>query len=92
MATYNGMTKAKSSFHLNRFIVTGGNASASLTCTGIKTTSKILFVFHQTVAADVASSVMVDLDAVTIYADGLIRWTTATNSDQLDVFWTDVEK
>lgn len=91
MATYNGLLgKAKPSFNLCAFLVTGGDASAALTCTGIKTTSTILAVFHLSTAADLASIAQVDLDAVSISADDAVKYTTATNNDQLLVFWCDV--
>jgi hypothetical protein len=90
MATYNGMTKAKPRFNLNAFIVTGDTATTALTCTGIKTTSKILFILHQSTAAAFATSVMLDLDEVSIPAnDQIALASTDTTDDQLEVWWED---
>lgn len=91
MATYNGMLgKAKSSFNLCSFMCTGAGASSNITCTGIKTTSTILFAFHLSTASNLASIAQIDLDAVSITAADTIQYTTDTTSDGVWVFWVDV--
>ncbi|MCK4518116.1 hypothetical protein KAT92_05025 [Candidatus Babeliales bacterium] len=89
MATYNGMTKAKSNFHLGIFICTGAAASTGMTCTGITVASTIIAAFHISTAASIATMAQVDLDAVTNATAGEVEYTTDISNDQLLVFWTD---
>jgi hypothetical protein len=70
-------------------LVTGGDAAAELTCSGIETADKLLGVFHISTAAQIST-----IDDIThlcsIPAAGKIACTFATTSDHLLVFYHDV--
>ncbi|MFA5376485.1 MAG: hypothetical protein WC455_12135 [Dehalococcoidia bacterium] len=91
MATYNGLLNtALSQFNICSFMCTGASAAASITCTGIKTTSTILFAFHLSTASNLATFAQIDLDTLTITATNTITCSGDTASDGVLVFWTDV--
>lgn len=71
-------------------LVTGGNAAADLTATGLEVGDTLIMVLHLTTAAEISS--MVDVTHLcTIGGAAVLNCSIATNSDQLWVFYHDAD-
>ena len=83
-----GMDKARSAYNLRVNLLVGANAATNIAVAGIATDDEIIFCGHLTTAASIAT--LADLTStMSISAAGQVQSSTATNNDQLWLFWID---
>lgn len=84
------MADALSAFNLKIDLLAGANADTNIAVVGIEVGDLIIWCGHITTAAAIAT--MADITSeVVVLTDGNIQLTTtATGSDQLFLFWSDL--